>query len=275
MIEIKNLNFGYKKNQRLFKDLNLEMGSGNIYGLFGMNGAGKTTLLKHIAGLLFPQSGSCTIFEKDVTQRLPEVLANIFMIPEEFDFPAVSIKSFTELHAPFYPRFDYSLFEKYLREFEIEGNKKLVSYSYGQKKKFLIAFGLATQSNVLLMDEPTNGLDIPSKSQFRRILAAAATEDQCIVISTHQVRDLASIIDHVIVIDEGQIIFHKGTLEISEKLSFGKLKGEETENVLYAEEVLGGKSAIFKNNGHDTAIDLELLFNAIIKKNESINSALH
>ena len=207
MISIKNLTFGYKKNQNLFKNLELELHAGNIYGLFGMNGAGKTTLLKHMAGLLFAKQGECQIFEKDVKDRLPEIMANIYVIPEEFVLPAVKISTFVELHAPFYPRFDYTLLEKYLSEFEISNGKKLTAYSYGQKKKFLIAFGLATQTNVLLMDEPTNGLDIPSKSQFRRIMAAASTEDQCIVISTHQVRDLASIIDHVIVLENGQIIF--------------------------------------------------------------------
>lgn len=274
MIDIKDLTFGYKKNQTLFRELNLSLKAGSIYGLFGMNGAGKTTLLKHISGLLFPNEGNCFIFEKDVRERLPEIMANIYVIPEEFVLPAIKISTFVDLHAPFYPRFDYPLFDKYLKEFEISNGKNLTNYSYGQKKKFLIAFGLATQTNVLLMDEPTNGLDIPSKSQFRRIMAAASTEDQCIVISTHQVRDLASIIDHVIVLENGKIIFHKSTYNIGEKLSFGKLREEASHEVLYSEEVLGGKAAIYKNNGQDTAIDLELLFNAIIKNPQVINQAI-
>ncbi len=273
MIEIKNLTFGYKKNQTLFRDLNLNLNAGSIYGLFGMNGAGKTTLLKHIAGLLFPQQGECLIFEKDVKDRLPEIMANIYLIPEEFVLPAVKIDTFAELHAPFYPRFDYSLFKKYLDEFEIDNGKNLTKYSYGQKKKFLISFGLATQTNVLLMDEPTNGLDIPSKSQFRRIMAAATTEDQCIIISTHQVRDLSSIIDNVIVLDNGKIIFQKSTFDIAEKLAFGKMKDDSTAEVIYSEDVLGGRTSIYKNNGHETAIDLEVLFNAIIKKPQDINQA--
>lgn len=274
MIEINDLTFGYKKNQTLFRELNLELKAGSIYGLFGMNGAGKTTLLKHISGLLFPQNGECLIFEKQVKERLPEILANIYIIPEEFALPPIKIKSFVDLHAPFYPRFDYGLFEKYIKEFEITNDKNLTNYSYGQKKKFLIAFGLATQTSVLLMDEPTNGLDIPSKSQFRRIMAGAASEDQCIVISTHQVRDLASIIDHVIVVDNGKIIFHKSTSTIGEKLAFGKLKESGKEEVLYSEEVLGGVAAIYRSTGQDTAIDLELLFNAIIKNPQIINQAI-
>jgi len=271
MIEISNLTFGYKKKLPLFRELNLKLESGSIYGLFGMNGAGKTTLLKQIAGLLFPHQGKCLIFEKDVRHRTPEVLANIYVIPEEFVLPPVSISTFVDLHAPFYPRFDFSMFERFLKEFEITNGKSLTKYSYGQKKKFLIAFGMASQTNVLLMDEPTNGLDIPSKSQFRRIMAAASTEDQCIIISTHQVRDLASIIDNVIVLDSGRIIFRRSAAEISEKLAFGKLPEDSSENVIYSEDVLGGKAAIYRNKGHETAIDLEILFNAIIKDPQVIN----
>ena len=274
MIKIENLNFGYKKNQKLFRELNLELQAGNIYGLFGMNGAGKTTLLKLMSGMLFPRQGECYIFERNVASRLPEVLANIYVIPEEFVLPPVTIKTFVELNAPFYPRFENTLLDKYLKEFEISNDKKLTAYSYGQKKKFLIAFGLATQTNVLLMDEPTNGLDIPSKSQFRRIMAAASTEDQCIIISTHQVRDLASIIDHVIILESGKIIFKESLMDISTKLTFGKVKEDATSGILYAEEVLGGKAAIRKNTGQDTAVDLELLFNGVIKNSEIINNAI-
>lgn len=274
MIQLKNLTFGYRKNQMLFNNLDLELQAGSIYGLFGMNGAGKTTLLKHIAGLLFARQGQCLIFKKDISNRQPELLANLYVIPEEFVLPPVDFSTFVALHAPFYPRFDYTLLEKYLNEFEISNGKKLTAYSYGQKKKFLIAFGLATQTNVLLMDEPTNGLDIPSKSQFRRIMAAASTEDQCIVISTHQVRDLASIIDHVIVLDNGKIIFKETTMDIASRLAFGKIKEGTADDVLYAEDVLGGKAAIRKNTGHDTEVDLELLFNGIIKNSEVINQAI-
>ncbi|MFW5793204.1 MAG: ATP-binding cassette domain-containing protein [Bacteroidota bacterium] len=274
MINISKLTFGYKRKQQLFEDLELQLKAGSIYGLFGMNGAGKTTLLKLISGMLFPYKGTCLVNEKESGKRLPETLENIFVIPEEFELPSIKISTFVDLHSPFYPRFDHQLFQKYLDELEISNGKNLTTYSYGQKKKFLIAFGLATKTRILLMDEPTNGLDIPSKSQFRRIMASISTEEQCVIISTHQVRDLASIIDHVIVLDNGKIIFHKSTFDISEKLAFGKLKDDQKTDYLYAEEVLGGKAAIYKNSGQHTDVDLELLFNAIIKETEIINNAI-
>lgn len=272
MIQITNLTFGYKKNKILFNDLNLSLQSGAIYGLFGMNGAGKTTLLKHIAGLLFPQQGKCLVFDKPSGERIPEMLSNIFMIPEEFALPAVTGSTFSALHAPFYPRFDHFEFSRHLKEFDIDPEKNLTTLSYGQKKKFLIAFGLSANTSLLLLDEPTNGLDIPSKSQFRRIIASTANEDRCILISTHQVRDLASIIDQAIILDKGGVIFQKSIEQISDVFAFGKIKEEDTRNVVYAEEVLGGKAAIRRNNGINTQVDLELLFNAVIHDAASINN---
>lgn len=272
MIQIKNLSFGYKKNKYLFDDLSLHIPMGNIYGLLGRNGAGKTTLLKQITGLLFPQKGECYVFDKPARERLPEVLNDIYFIPEEFQLPSVTMNTFTKLHSPFYPKFDLELLNKYLNEFEINDNSKLTSLSYGQKKKFLIAFGLATRTRILILDEPTNGLDIPSKSQFRRIIASSMDEDRSIIISTHQVRDLASLIDHIIILEGGKVVFHQSTLEISSKLSFVQTKDIGHLEVLYHEDVLGGHAVMYRKNGEETEIDLELLFNGVVSNAEKVTN---
>jgi ABC-2 type transport system ATP-binding protein len=272
MINITNLTFGYKKNKILFNDLNLSMQEGSIFGLFGMNGAGKTTLLKHIAGLLFPQKGECLVFNRPSSERIPEMLSNIFLIPEEFELPALKASTYVDVHAPFYPRFDKFEFERHAKEFDIDIQKKLTTLSYGQKKKFLIAFGLAANTSLLIMDEPTNGLDIPSKSQFRRILASTTNGSRCLLISTHQVRDLASVIDSVIILDNGGVIFQKSIDQISETFTFGKIRDEETYNVVYSEDILGGKVAILRNTGKYTQVDLEILFNAVVNNPSLINN---
>jgi ABC-2 type transport system ATP-binding protein len=272
MIEIKDLTFGYKKNKLLFNNLNLSIQRGSIYGLLGRNGAGKTTLLKQIIGLLYPVKGECLVLDKPANERLPEILNNIYFIPEEFELPSVSMNTFTKLHAPFYPKFNFETLNKYLTEFEINENSKLNSLSYGQKKKFLIAFGLATCIQILILDEPTNGLDIPSKSQFRKIMASSMDEERCIIISTHQVRDLASLIDHIVVLEKGQVIFDKSTLEISSKLSFVQTKDLEGLEVLYNEDVLGGHAVMCRKNGEETKIDLELLFNGVVSNTEKVNN---
>jgi ABC-2 type transport system ATP-binding protein len=271
MIDIKDLTFGYKKKQVLFDHLTIQMPMGKIYGLLGKNGAGKTTLLKHITGLLYPSAGECLLFGSPTQDRTPNVLSDLYLIPEEFELPAIRMNEFVRLHAPFYPKFDFSLLENYLVEFQVDKNAKLTTLSYGQKKKFLIAFGLATRTRVLVLDEPTNGLDIPSKSQFRKIIAASMDDERCILISTHQVRDLASLIDNIIVLENGKIIFHQSTIDISSKIAFAQTKDMTNLDVLYAEEIFGGKAVIYRKSSEETEIDLELLFNGVIADADKIN----
>ncbi len=272
MIEIKNLTFGYTKKRYLFDDLNLNIPAGNIYGLLGRNGAGKTTLLKQILGLLFPVKGECLVFDKPARERLPEVLSDVYFIPEEFQLPAISMSLFTKMHAPFYPKFDKVILDKYLIEFEINNNAKLSALSYGQKKKFLIAFGLATRTRLLILDEPTNGLDIPSKSQFRRIIAASMGEERSIIISTHQVRDLASLIDHIIILESGKVVFHQSTEDISKKLSFTLTKNTDKLDVVYSELVMGGYATMCRKTDEETEIDLELLFNGVVSNPQKVTN---
>ncbi len=209
MLNIEKLLFGYKGTEPLFAGLSLDIEAGRIYGLLGKNGVGKTTLLKLMVGLLFPHSGSCKMLNTDTKLRIPEILREIYFIAEEFYVPNVTAEEYIKYYAPFYPNFDPKVFAYAADEFEILPNKKLTKLSYGQKKKFLVAFGLATNCKLLLLDEPTNGLDIPSKSQFRKLLASSLTEDKTIVIATHQVRDLEQLIDTVVILEDGQIIYNK------------------------------------------------------------------
>lgn len=274
MIQIQDVTFSYKKELYLFKDLSLSLELGKIYGLLGKNGAGKSTLLKIVNGLLYPQKGTCTFADIACAERHPAVLSNIFYIPEEFELPAINMDAFVKYNAPFYPSFSIEQYETYLQEFEMKCNKKLHKLSFGQKKKFLIAFGIATNTQVLILDEPTNGLDIPSKSQFRKIMASSVDESKMILISTHQVRDLSQLIDHIIVLENGTVLFSQNTGDISDKLSFGHVKNTNEKEVFYSEPVLGGHSAIYRKGQQETDIDIELLFNAIVTNHTVINEAL-
>jgi ABC-2 type transport system ATP-binding protein len=270
MIQIENLSFGYTRNQHLFEELNISMLPGNIYGLLGKNGAGKTTLLRIIAGLTFPRSGSCNILGHESRLRLPSVLQDLYMIPEEYYLPPIKIGHYISLNAPFYGRFDHEKLKWLLQEFQLTTQNKLNQLSFGQKKKFLLAFGLSTNARLLLMDEPTNGLDIPSKSQFRRVIAASLTEEQILIISTHQVRDLENLIDPIIIIDEGQIIFNQSLDDITTHLTFEPVK--EGIRALYAEEGFSGFSGILPNTtGKSTKLDMELLFNGVVANAKEIN----
>ncbi|MFN3411215.1 MAG: ATP-binding cassette domain-containing protein, partial [Exilispira sp.] len=207
IIQCKNLFFGYSKNL-LFNNLNSYFSQGHIYGLLGKNGAGKTTLLKCIAGLLHPDKGEVEIYGKKSIKKEPSILKEIFFYPENFYLPSLDGKKYCELYSPFYPDFDKDYFLKTCDSFEIPLNKNLSTFSFGQKKKFYLAFGLSTFAKIMLLDEPTNGLDIPSKSAVRKKLAESLNENQIFIISTHQVRDLSQIFDSIIILAEGRIIFN-------------------------------------------------------------------
>jgi ABC-2 type transport system ATP-binding protein len=264
LVEIRNLSFGYRK-KKLFSGLDLTLLPGNIYGLLGKNGAGKTTLLKIISGLRQAQQGSCRVLGFDPSRKPAPLLEETCFIAEDLYVPGVPPTLYEALHAPLYPRFDHGAFETFLAEFEIPTDKRLSELSYGQKKKFLIAFGLASRCRLLLMDEPTNGLDIPSKSQFRRLLARRGGTEQVILVSTHQVRDMENLIDPIIILDEGRIIFHQALRDVGTRLRTSVESAEPSdEGALYAEKTLGGW-AVLRENGEreETSIDLETLFNAV------------
>ncbi|PWJ40834.1 ABC transporter ATP-binding protein [Sediminitomix flava] len=264
MIEINKLSFGYKRNKKLYDQLDLKLVSGNIYGLLGQNGAGKSTLFKIIMGLKFPKEGSCKVFGYESKERNPEVLQDIFLLAEEFYLPDLSITDYEKALAPFYPNYNPKQFRDCLTEFKVDWAGHLKELSYGQKKKVLIAFALATNCKIVLMDEPTNGLDIPSKSQFRKIIASNASEERIFIISTHQVRDLESLIDPIIIVDQGRVVFNQSCEQITDKLVFTRQQEMSVNNPLYYETAIGNDYVIGLNEeGVNSNINLELLFNGV------------
>ena len=266
MVRIRNLHFGYSRKRPLYQNLDLTLERGHIYGLLGKNGAGKSTLLKNIVGLAFPQSGTCEVLGQPAAKRRPAVLADLFFLPEEIYVPAVTAAKFVEQTAGFYPKFDHEALAQYLGEFEVSAQAVLTALSFGQQKKFMIAFALAANTSLLVMDEPTNGLDIPSKAQFRRSIASAFTEERCLIISTHQVRDLESLIDTVVVLHGQRIVLNADLGELSERLTFATVP-EARETDLYAESSVRGAQIIRANGGEAAGrVDLELLFNALVSQ---------
>ncbi|MGN6495579.1 MAG: ABC transporter ATP-binding protein [Agriterribacter sp.] len=276
MISIQNLHFGYKR-KKVFTGLSLKLQPGFIYGLLGKNGTGKSTLLRNIAGLLYPDGGSITVNGEIPAKRTPSFLQDIFIVAEEFFLPNITAEKLVKYNAPFYPKFNAEQFNRYLSEFEIPTDNTIQHMSYGQKKKVLISFGLACNTSLLLMDEPTNGLDIMSKSQFRKVIAGALDDSKCIIISTHQVKDLENLIDRITIIDEGQILFDQTIEEITHKLHFKiSFDQEEVQEALYNESSLKGNAIITRNSsGEESRLDLEMLYKAIITNRAKIQSAFN
>ena len=273
MIDIKDVDFSYSKNTKLLSGLSLKLESGRIHGLLGKNGEGKSTLLKLISGLVFPQKGEIEVMGFEPQKRQPEMLQDIFFLPEELPQLNLSIQNYENVYAPFYPGFSPEQFNQYLKEFDIDDKKSMLNkLSHGQKKKVFVSFGLATNTKLLLMDEPTNGLDIPSKGQFRRMVASALDDSRCLIISTHQVRDLDSLIDSIMIMDGHEIVFNELNENITKKLLFKVADlNDINESVIYSEESMRGLYQVRENTtGEESKLDIELLFNAVFTDKKRI-----
>lgn len=278
MITVENLSFLYRKSKRaVLHDFSLSLEKGRVYGLLGKNGAGKSTLLYLMSGLLTPKSGKVVYHDVDVRRRLPITLQDMFLVPEEFDLPPVSLISYIELNSPFYPRFSKEDMVKYLHYFEMDINIDLGALSMGQKKKVFMSFALATNTSLLLMDEPTNGLDIPGKSQFRKFIASGMTDDKTILISTHQVRDIDKVLDHGLIMDNSRVLLNESTMSICDKLFFTESENRELlQSSLFSTPSIQGNFLLLPNeSGEDSEINLELLFNATLAVPERISALFH
>lgn len=270
MITVNNLTFGYKRNHPIYTDLSLQLEEGTVCGLLGKNGTGKSTLLNLIAGLLTPTKGSVEYNGINTRLRKVKTLSEIFIVPEEFSMPEISIKEYIRINASFYPKFSEEAMQYNLQSLELDSSMKLNNLSMGQRKKAFLAFAFATNTQVLLMDEPTNGLDIPSKSQIRKILSSAMDETKTIVISTHQVNDVDKLLDHILILDDNKVYINDTLIHLSSLIST-VADSHKPANAFYTQESPIGYYAIVPNETHNEGnINLELLFNAIMNSPELV-----
>lgn len=278
MLKINNLTFSYHRSgPRVLDGFSLSMERGKIYGLLGPNGAGKTTLLYLIAGMLTPQGG-CALFDgQDTRRRLPSVMEEIFIVPDEIWLPAMPLSRFVKANAPFYPRFSHENMERYLGIFGMKGDMNLGQLSMGQRKKVFMSFALATGVSLLLMDEPTNALDIPGKEAFRKFIAEGMSDDRSIIISTHQVWDVDRLLDHVIIMDGSQVALDSSIARIMSLLKFSTVADREAaRQALYSRPMAGGTDIITINDdGSETAPDLEMLFNFATQRPDEIKNIIN
>lgn len=269
MIEIKDLAFSYGKTP-ILKSITTTLEEGRIYGLLGENGVGKTTLLTLLCGLKKVCSGSITTDGENPFDRTPTLLQNRFYLPDEVLPVAMKAECFAKERGAFWPDYDHSKFLEIMKEFENDPAKKMNQMSAGQLKKTYISLALACGCKYIFMDEPTNGLDIPSKTQFRSAIMKYTSDDSTIVISTHQVRDLENIIDPIIILDRQDVLLNASVEEITSKLYFDYGTQLHPES-LYSEQLPGGFIQVYPNTtGEDSKINVEALFNAVHKNKELI-----
>lgn len=267
MIQINDLSFSYGRN-KVFDRLTLSLEKGNIYGLLGQNGVGKTTLLKIMAGLLKSEQAACRVNGFHPYKRKPVFLADIYYLPEEPACPPGTVGELGKNYGIFYPGFKKEKFYSLLDRFEVKPEKRFKDLSAGQQKKAYISYALSLNTGILLLDEPSNGLDIPSKALFRSIVAGHINEEHIMVISTHQVRDLEHLIDPVIILDNKGVLLHATVQKITEKVCF-VTKSDSDPDALYSEETPLGYAMVKANTcGLDTKVNLEALFNAVLTHKE-------
>lgn len=269
MISINNLAFSYGSNQVL-KNITMNLEPGRIYGLLGENGVGKTTLLTLLSGLKKTQEGTIDVDGRNPYDRRPDLLSDQYYLPDEVAPIHSAARAWAKSAGRFWPNFSFDKFIQIMTEFETDPDKKMTEMSNGQLKKTYISFALACGCRYIYMDEPTNGLDIPSKAQFRSAIMKYTGDDSTIVISTHQVRDLENVIDPIIILDKRDVLLNATLEEIADKLCFdyGTTLNPAS---LYTEQLPGGFIQVYQNNlKQDSKVNIEALFNTVHKNKELI-----
>ena len=273
MIAINNMSFAYK-SKTVFNGLDLQIAKGGIYGLLGLNGSGKSTLLYLMCGLLRPKMGEIMVKNTNVALRRPSVLSDIYIVPEEFELPALTLRKYVSINSKFYPNFSMNILEKSLNAFNMDMDMNFATSSMGQRKKAFLCFAMATNTSLLLMDEPTNGLDIPSKSMFRKAVAECMTDERTIIISTHQVRDIENMLDRILIIDDSRLLLDASMSQIASKLTMQPIRERvASSDALFSMQIGLESYEVLPNEGthEETPINIEMLFNAVLANKERIH----
>ena len=269
MISFNQLGFRYRLGSQVFRDFSMTLSPGHVYGVLGENGVGKSTLMKLASGVLIPTAGSVTIDGREASLREEATMAKIIYLPEEFSLPALTLDEFRKVTTPFYPSFSDESFEECCRVLDVVRDRRLDKLSMGQRKRAYLAFAFACRAEWLLLDEPTNGLDVAAKEAFRRLVARYVDEGQSIIISTHSVREIDSLIDHLIILDRKGIVLNASIGEIGSRLRFGRCSAEE--EPLYSESTLAGTSGVVVNTtDEESPVDIEMLFMASLRSTERL-----
>lgn len=272
MIHCSNVSFAYRLKPVL-RDLNLGFLPGRTYGLLGNNGEGKTTLLRLLQGFLFPSSGRIELDGRgEPRNRRRDYLADVLYFPELCRVPSSSLQSFAKRYGCFYPNFNMEQLEYLCSKFAVSMRESIQRMSFGQEKKALLSFAIACGTKVLLLDEPSNGLDIPSKRVFRKVMGEILRSgNRLIVISSHQVRDLEGLMSDILILKGGRALLNARLEDLERKL-FSRVEGSPAPEAVYSLEVLGGYANLYRTPSEKMVeppkLDIELLFQFMLARTE-------
>ena len=270
MISITSLNYAYSKKKKILTDISCTLRPGHIYGLLGLNGEGKTTLIKLMAAMLLPNSGQICFGTLQSNKRSAEYFNEVFFLPDSSKLPDLPIEKFGSLYGLFYSRYNHEEYIDYLKAFNIPIENGLSALSLGQQRKVHIAFALACNCSVLLMDEPTNGLDIPSKTIFRKLISKSMNEQKLYVISSHQIRDIDQLLDALLILHQRKLIVNSSLQQLAQSYKIST-ELQPQEEVIYTEHVFEGHKHLVKSTSNEeNPVDIEFLFNAFTHANQPI-----
>lgn len=265
MIQISNISFAYRADQKLFDRFDWAIDAGSTVGLVGPNGAGKSTLLRLAAGLLAAQKGDICIGGVEVWPRTRALSSRLFYMSEDFSLPTIALAELGGHFGVFYPKFSNERFDQLMERFELKRGDSIQKLSFGGVKKAMLAFGLATGADILLLDEPTNGLDPSAKEVLAAELASAASEGATTVVATHHLEAVEPLLSHLVVIDAGKIALQASCVEFSNAFRFGQV---DPAHAIYSRATLGTHYGIERCDGCDGSLDLNLLYEAVRQKPE-------
>ena len=214
MVEVKNLTKTFGGFTAL-KELNMTIPKGAVYGLVGPNGAGKSTLIRHIAGIYRPDSGEITIDGEAVWEN-PNAKAKLGYIPDDlFFFKSATIEDMRRYYRGLYPSFDDELFQKLGEKFDLPRKSPIRKFSKGMKKQAAFWLTVACRPELLVLDEPVDGLDPVMRRQIMGlILADVAEHGTTVLVSSHNLRELEDICDHVGILDKGQMLLERSLADM-------------------------------------------------------------
>ena len=205
-IDIESLR--YRAGSFELKDVSLHVPAGSIYGFLGPNGSGKTTTMRLVLGLLRPLSGRISVLGDRMPEEAPKILARVGYVPEQPHLDAtLTVREIITFQAAFYPTWDQPVAEDLLRRFELEDGKLFARLSKGQKAKLMILLALAQRGELLVLDEPTDGLDpVVRRDILTALLEYVSQRKATIFISSHLVHELERFCDWVAVMDDGRVV---------------------------------------------------------------------
>jgi ABC-2 type transport system ATP-binding protein len=191
-------------------DLCLHVKKGSVYGLVGPNGAGKTTFIKTLMGIFKADSGEITLEGEKIYENENSKKRIIYVCDDLFFFPTYTIKQTAQMYADIYPQWSQELFEKLHEIYKIDLNRKVIRLSKGMQKQVAFWLGISAQPDVMILDEPIDGLDpVMRRNTWKLILNEVSEREMTVLISSHNLRELEDVCDHVGIMFGGKVVIEK------------------------------------------------------------------